>query len=943
VRLEHLEVAGFGRLDDANIVFHPRVTVIVGDNESGKSTLQRAVRAALYGIDAGGQGRAVERSDWMRWKPWMLARYGIALTYALDDGRRVRVSRRLDTREQSTQVQEIGGGDVTDLLRCGRVVVPGRFHLGVEEPVFCATAWLGDDGLRLGAPEAPPQRAEQLQEAMERLADTGRGVTAAEAIALLRLAVERVGSERRLGSPLGAATTRIRELDGRLADARARLGAVAHEQERLVELEVRAQEAARRQLASECRWLTGRLADLGQRRGQLDAAFQEAAEHAAVIAATQPYADFRIADEERVISLGAQLNQATMAAAEARAHWEASAEPRRAVARRRAEIASGIRALGDAPADAAEMYGQVRQLHAELAEVAGSAARLDTSAVVEERRAALRREIAATGYGKLPAQTLEQLGLMLERAPRRRLPWWVVPAAVVPLIAAVAGILLATSHRLTAAAGALVVAVAAVMLALGVRRALVSSSRSRDDSAGPAPLDGLTRAEIDRLGARLPSLRALQAALLREEALAESRRLDAETVDTEAAALLIRCEELARRMGLAVGASPPRAHTGAQLERSRELLSRIDSAIGARMRRAELAVEDERLGLQEAGMQRLDDEMQRADAAVEDLDARLQRILVSAGMSVRRTPTEAVAAFREACAARRGHDEALRALEQVRRRIGAFGVDDTAARQLAEHYAGELRARGGDPDAAVTATPLDAAALQELESDVERARREAASAGSEADALRARLSALYDSLPSVADLEDERSACVAVRERALSQLAALQRSIELIEEATRGTHRELAPQLAASVQRRLGMLTDSRYTRVNVDTDHFEVSLVCSDRPDFVPLELVSHGTRDQVSLLLRLALCETLSSCGESVPLMLDEPLLTSDPQRRQLFLEFLHHLSETNQVLLTTTDPSIASAMQHTAGDDCAIITLDGEPTIEAAGRRVSRVRVV
>src|SRR5258708_21811210 len=104
MRLERVEVLGFGRLRDVRVDFAPRVTVLLGENEAGKSTLHRSIRAALYGIDAGGQGRAVERSDWSRWTPWSGDRYGLALTYTLADGRRFPVARRLGRRVQAGQV-----------------------------------------------------------------------------------------------------------------------------------------------------------------------------------------------------------------------------------------------------------------------------------------------------------------------------------------------------------------------------------------------------------------------------------------------------------------------------------------------------------------------------------------------------------------------------------------------------------------------------------------------------------------------------------------------------------------------------------------------------------------------------------------------------------------------------------------------------------------------
>jgi len=150
------------------------------------------------------------------------------------------------------------------------------------------------------------------------------------------------------------------------------------------------------------------------------------------------------------------------------------------------------------------------------------------------------------------------------------------------------------------------------------------------------------------------------------------------------------------------------------------------------------------------------------------------------------------------------------------------------------------------------------------------------------------------------------------------------------------------------VAARLSLLTDARYVDVNVDTDHFAVALLGRERPDMVPLELTSHGTRDQVTLLLRLALCEVLGGAGEPAPLCLDEPLLTADARRRDVFLDFLHKLSETHQVVLATANPEVAATMRAVSADDCAVISLDSgvagaQSSVETTGRRVGRVRVL
>jgi uncharacterized protein YhaN len=99
------------------------------------------------------------------------------------------------------------------------------------------------------------------------------------------------------------------------------------------------------------------------------------------------------------------------------------------------------------------------------------------------------------------------------------------------------------------------------------------------------------------------------------------------------------------------------------------------------------------------------------------------------------------------------------------------------------------------------------------------------------------------------------------------------------------------------------------------------------------------------VSLLLRLALAEVLSDAGEEVPLLLDEPLLSADPQRRATALRFLWKLSATNQVVLSTSDPALVDALEDVCdGEAPTVLTMPAATaTIETTGRAVARVRVL
>jgi exonuclease SbcC len=945
--LERLEITGFGCLHDVTAELHPRITVIAGRNESGKSTLLRAVRGALYGIDAGGQGRAVDRSDWARYEPWARGGYGLALTYKLDDGRRIRVARRLDTREQSVQVLELGGSELTDELRSGRTVTPGRFHLGIDESVFCATAWLGDDGLRIDAPEGARQRAVQLQEAIERLADTRRGTTAAQALVRIRAAMDRVGSERRGTSPLGVATARLRVLDRSIADARARLAAVALDQERLARLDEVLSVEADRWIDAERARLSGRLADVADRRVRLSDLIREAKLQTAEVEATAHYAQFPLDAETEVTTLGGELTQARANAEGAEARWTAAADRLRPIRARREEIAAGVAAIGTAGDASSDLGERSQRLRGELIAAAG-AVRRDTGD--DAREAALRREIAATGLRSLPAAVIDELVPQLEAAQRGGLALGVTALLVAGVaVAAVVGLAHAHANLGAVIAGLLGAATAA----FGGWRAWErsrSAARARD-AAGALALDaGIDPDELERLSARLPVLRTLHQALDDTELRTSRRRADAEALQVALTSLVARSQALAAEAGMLDPLPAPSATADGALAGAAAMLDRVDFVVVRARRRDELLTEDAVLAAEEAAGAQSSEDLDRSTRAVANLDLRLRTLLAASGIGpASDDPEIAVTGFRHGCDLRRRHDEARRRINEIQRSARALGGDAAMLESLETEVAEQLLQRGGDPTSALAAPPPDAAEMQQLDLEAERARRAATSASDQSRDLRARLGGVLDTLPAIADLEDERATCDAARERGLRQLKALRTAADMIEAAAKITHRELAPRLADSLSSRLSLLTGARYVDVNVDTDHFALGLLGRERPDMVPLEAVSHGTRDQVALLLRLALCEVLGGAGERTPLLLDEPLLTSDPGRRDRLIEFLHDLSATHQVVISTADPAMIEAVSRITLGDSAVVRLEDPPMLDVVGeshslgRHSARMRLV
>jgi len=923
VRLEQLEIAGFGRLRDLSVEFGPGLTVISGCNESGKSTLGRAIRAALYGLDAGGPGHPVERSDWHRWQPWSPGRYGLVLRYTLQDGRTFRVATRWDKRPPGVEVREIGGGDVTATVRDGRRVAPGRVHLGIDEPVFLATAFLDDQSLRLGAADTPEQQARRLQEALERISDSGGEATTREALALIEAARERIGNERRTSYGLGHILTRIRSLENAVADARRKNVAIVGEHERLRGLEERAAAAEARESECEVRWLTGKIAALDVELTEIATLEKRSAELRS--AGDEPSGSFPVHEEERILAQGAELHAANLTESRAFAAWESVSEELAQIEHRQQEITRGVQALGpnvdiDASVrqEATELGAQLRTERAALgrnADVAG-----------EARETALAQEIAKNGFGSIDAEEAKYLQSLCRRANTRSA--LTVAGICAFLLAAISVAILRTRIHtawLVAIAGA---GFALLVLALALdreRRQQVHASRRA--IARLYPDADFSRSGLSDMAARINRVVALQSEVNRQSEVASARDSEMSAIEARIAAIGEEILALAQRAQLAIDDVHENAADTA--------LATLAEAAQISDRRAQLDAEMQELNARRADLDRLHLAATAAASEREQIESALRLHLGRCGIS-ESLPTElAIAAFRDLCRRHRAHTAARAELEAAAKRLAQLGDGATLIRRR-QDFAVELRARGGDPDQMSIA--LGVAALEALEREREHARRDHAAAGAEARELRGRLAVLIENAPPLADLEDELTTCYGDRDKAEAQLRALNMAAENIEHTTASVHRALAPRLAESVAQRIGRLTNGRYQTVEIDAETFAVSLLGDERPEYVPLGLVSHGTRDQISLLLRVALAETLGS-GEPIPLLLDEPLITSDEQRRHRALAFLAELSAEQQVIVTANDLQTVE-MLHELTPELHVVELGVAPSLTALGDSHTRM---
>ena len=298
-----------------------------------------------------------------------------------------------------------------------------------------------------------------------------------------------------------------------------------------------------------------------------------------------------------------------------------------------------------------------------------------------------------------------------------------------------------------------------------------------------------------------------------------------------------------------------------------------------------------------AKRRRLDEELAKADAEIKAIQA------------------EATAAA----------EDAHEALAKARAEEGAkTKVRDEAAQDLQSAKTALARLSGESDAMRTTVATLDVPCLQAVRDkrqserdalppeedapkDLAELERQADDAKGQADSLRLELSEAKGALSKVGGQRIEEQAAQA--KEALAALARREHELEVeyggwkllrdtLAEAEREDATHLGDALVKPVSERMAALTNGRYSEVGIgpQLDATGIRLGEADRS----FDDVSVGTREQVALLLRLAIAEALGSF-----VILDDHLTQSDPGRMAWIRGLLGEAAQKVQVVVMTCHP--------------------------------------
>ncbi|HUF05930.1 MAG TPA: AAA family ATPase [Candidatus Binatia bacterium] len=979
MRIERLEIGGFGRFADVGWDLDPGLTVMLGQNEAGKTTLLNAVRAILFGFESSRDGRA--------WYPALAGgRRGGRLSLVTASGDRWSVERHgerggagslavrapsgnqggqetLDRlmhgadRDLFNAIFAFGLGELQDLATLGGEAVRGR--------IYGAAAGLGgtsaiDVERRLREEQEalfrPSGRLQPINQLFSRMDDLHARITE---LARQPEAFETAHRERAAARAAAAARRdEVQALRGRVLRLQKLLDAAPFASTlETLDVELAATDPALDELAPEAvSILESRLAALAEERARLAALDEQLTEievQLAGISIDERLAgaadEIRAVDADRRGHAGAADRMREAAAAEAR-HAAAVGEQ---LARAGSWDEPRLLALDDSIASIEATREHERRLE-QAAEAAAEADRRHRAAADE--LAARERE------GGPPAENdgdeadaiaaLRQLNRLRERrrvaggGPPVRLPG---SLRRLPGVAALVGVLVALPFvgafglglGLGAAAiGAVLGALVAAVLLLATRDeepADASDEATLLARAGLAP--GAADAEIAGREVELLEVRARRSLVRDEAGRLEARREEVARLGEAAAAgsaALTAAREAwdawLSEHGMTPGASPEVARqvlaaagiarrAAEERDEQRRILARLEEAGTELDRRASALLERLEVGERGSIDGRLASLVHRLERTVADRRVVQQAEARHAALVERRRPIEASvetlsAAVTEHLASHGcGDADALRAL-------AAAAAERRALQQRMRETRARLGGVTGGPEA------VDALRAELRDRDLSSVEAELATAAADAERLedeeRALLATAGELDARIRDLEaaDELGtlrqelATLEGRAEALATEWAVRAIASRLLSETRSRYeRERQPDVVRAATAHFERITGGRYARIVAPPGDGSVRVETESGEARLTDEL-SRGTAEQLYLALRFGLIEEFARQAEALPVVMDDILVNFDADRADRAAAAIRDLATRHQVLFFTCHAAMAKLLDPDGG---------------------------
>ncbi len=910
MRIESVRAHAFGPFVDRTLDLAPGMTVICGPNESGKSTWHAALYVALCGMRRGPGRRSEDREFADRHRPWDAADWAVSAIVTLEDGRRIELRHDLDGKvDCQARDVDLGRDYSNEIIHEG--APDGARWLGLDRRSFLGTACVRQADI-----QSVMNHADILQEHMQRAAATaGANSTAAAALARLdRFRRENVGPDRANSNrPFRAAKNSLQAVQRQLEQARDSHGEYVQqlaEVERIEDEVTRAERDLQLVEAARARLLAAQT--------------QEGLRHARELASKYPGAPPAPGEKDDV----ARAARLTLD------RWNNRPAPIDLTGPPAEEIQSELAHLPPMPDGDTTPHPDVLRAKDDYRLARSSLERH------QHNRPPKTVHVGAGGLSSVEVRTIAS-ELRLEEPVVDPL----LQARVDQAQERVDGFAKRGSHieegrELPDVPLLLRPFVLVARFVVTIIRSLLGRKRRPEDSA--ARLQALE--ELRCVEAKLGDVR-FQINDVRRRREAAKTKASANGLPDDPAAL----GELASQLEQASHAALNLSRWGDQendlkeeVGRTEEVLvetlrsrgvedpqpaatafNAYEEACRERDRKAREASRRTQLELAYESRTRQDIIAADAERRRDDAGNALQQVAVE--LALQGTDDEELAVqLQEWLQAyewsAQGRRRAVEEWEELQNLLGGGSVQDLVEAAAQKNRTAEEFAQGLDIQEVA-----DVVIEDDTEAQLRRLRHRRSDRREAMTDRHARLDAFARSVPSVAEAEEGVARADAELERVTGLDSVLTATYGFLTQAQDKIHRTLAPLLRDALKPWLQAVTGGRYSDVTVDVETLMVQVSASGR-SWRNAALLSHGTAEQIYLLLRVAVARLLTRRGEKCPLLFDDVTVHCDPVRQGELLSILHAVSRDQQVILFSQEPeTLAWAKKNLSEERDRLIELD------------------
>ncbi len=129
-------------------------------------------------------------------------------------------------------------------------------------------------------------------------------------------------------------------------------------------------------------------------------------------------------------------------------------------------------------------------------------------------------------------------------------------------------------------------------------------------------------------------------------------------------------------------------------------------------------------------------------------------------------------------------------------------------------------------------------------------------------------------------------------------------SSRFLEMAETSVQHKFTPSIESNSKELLNVITDGKYSNLKIDEETLDIQIKAPEVNEYVDVELLSQGAKDQVYFTVRTTMSDLLSG-NINIPLIFDDPFHNFDDIRLKKTMTAMKKLSEDKQIILISHKP--------------------------------------